>query len=163
MKKIYSGAFLTLLMFLTSENAFAQNLCVYENEEIKHCLLLEEVQNLTFSEGQVYLKKTDGTVSDLSISDVRKIQLEEEGTNINTPVITGERITIFPNPVEEILTIASVDEVVKIHLFDMNGNLILQKEQTGQLIAVQLNTIPAGIYTLQIVTTNGNHIEKIKK
>ena len=164
MKKNYLGALFAPLALLVCENTFAQNLCVYEDEETKHCLLLDEVENLTFSEEQVYVKKTDGTINDFSISSVSKIKLEEDITNIET-VLTKDKeiITVFPNPVENILTIESADEIVKILLFGVNGNLILQKEPEGQQTTIQLTTIPAGIYNLQIVTPNGDYIEKIIK
>ena len=165
MKKNYLGAFFALLAFFVCENTFAQNLCVYEDEGIKHCLSLEDVENLTFSEEQVFLKKTDGSINEFTISDVSKIKLEEEDiTSVETLLISDKEIRAFPNPVEDILTIESTDEVVKIFLFDMNGNLILQKEPKERHTTIQLTIIPTGMYNLQIVTPNGDYvIEKIIK
>ena len=165
MKKNYSGALFVFLAFLMYENTFAQNLCVYEDEETKHCLSLENVRNLTFSEDVVYLKKTDEAVSDFSINAISKIRIEKESgiTNIENILNSGKGIKIFPNPVEDVLTIESADEMVKIHLFDLVGNAIFQKKQKGKQTTIQLTTVPAGIYNLRITTTNGDYIEKIIK
>jgi len=163
MKKIYLGTLFTFLSFGICENISAQNLCVYEDEETKNCLLLEEIENLTFSEEQVFLKKTDGTIDDFLISNVSKIKLEESITNIENISLPDKGVKTFPNPVEDILTIESTAEIEKILLFDMNGSLILQKETEGLVIMVQLAAIPAGIYNVQIVTTNGEYFNKIIK
>ena len=161
MKKFY---LLILMVTLTGESAFTHNLCVYENQGNKHCILLETIQNLTFSEDHVYVKKTDNTVSDFLIFNVRKIEVR---TNYYTKdkhilIVDGE-MKIFPNPVEDMLTIESLSKMKQIYLFDMYGNLVLKQEIDAHRPTLQLTNLPAGIYNLEIITATGNYEKKIIK
>jgi|AntRauTorckE5430_2_1112549.scaffolds.fasta_scaffold02846_3 hypothetical protein len=87
-------------------------------------------------------------------------RLEQEGldgstnlSEIRTVIFAGDvsGITVFPNPVVELLTVSgiTVDEQTRLRLWDASGRLVVERSGTNQLT---VDTLPAGPYSLEIVT-----------
>lgn len=72
-----------------------------------------------------------------------------------------DRITIFPNPFNEIIQIKSLDELKKIEVFDIQGKKI--REQNIDLEQIVLSSLENGIYFLKITTENQVIYKKIIK
>lgn len=77
------------------------------------------------------------------------VHLETE-TNHITDATSG--ISIYPNPVTDILRIQSAQPILSIGIFDMMGNRLSVEEMTLQQQAIDVHTLQAGMYLLYIET-----------
>jgi hypothetical protein len=78
--------------------------------------------------------------------------------NIILPV---ESITVFPNPVQDMLYIRSSSTIEQVNIHDVNGKTVKQIYNPNQWIEV--NDLAKGIYILKITTTKGTTTRKIIK
>lgn len=76
------------------------------------------------------------------------------------PAVSGH-LQVFPNPVREVLSISTTDEVVSAYLYEPNGKLA--RSFDGNLSQLSLESIRPGIYVLHVETRNGKMVLKIIK
>ena len=65
----------------------------------------------------------------------------------NSPVMT-QKLLVFPNPVENYLTVSNVSSPVKISLFDIHGRMVFQCVNDG--LPVDLSSLKKGVYVVSI-------------
>jgi hypothetical protein len=71
-------------------------------------------------------------------------------------------LSLFPNPTQDQLHIASKDsEIKEITISDMSGRIVFH--QNGNAETLSLGNLQNGIYNATIVTTSGSKTEKIIK
>lgn len=78
----------------------------------------------------------------------------------------NEKISVFPNPVSNNLTIqvpTDSDELVNIKMINLTGQLILQEDVYGSKIHLNLEELREGIYLLDIRSKNLHVIRKVVK
>ncbi len=73
--------------------------------------------------------------------------------------MTYEKVIIFPNPVQNILSIRNVDDLKKIRMYNGIGQFILETKENE----IDFIMLPKGIYILQIYTDKGIETKKIIK
>ena len=110
---------------------------------------------------------------------IRQIDIDDKSTVSNTIIIKGERpqvLTIgsfYPNPVQENLNIvidAPLKENISLIIFDLNGKQFIKKQVSVESginsIPLKVNHLPAGNYTLSLVTkltSEGSTIRFVKQ
>jgi hypothetical protein len=102
------------------------------------------------------------TVANISISSIKI----EEIIDNSTPLATEKEsnIYIYPNPIEDILTISALKAIQSLELIDQKGNIILRKTIINEsLLSVSLQTIPPGSYILVLYEKNGITTKKVVK
>lgn len=73
-------------------------------------------------------------------------------------------ILVWPNPTSGILTIQSIQPILKTELFDMSGrNVTPSTEQHPDNISMNMASLPIGVYMLRITTPDGTVIRKVAK
>lgn len=77
-----------------------------------------------------------------------------EGLDENT------RISIYPNPVKDVLTINSQYQINSIELFDLSGRNIYNTIGQGQTANISVSELPTGIYLLKIRQNNKTSVHK---
>src|SRR5690606_12346225 len=78
--------------------------------------------------------------------------------SLNTPSFEKNKISIYPNPVADILYFDTTGSVDKILIFDMSGRTVLEE---NYLNSVSVSHLQRGTYILKIFTDRGVHTEKI--
>ncbi len=82
----------------------------------------------------------------------------------NNPVILG--LTIYPNPVEQDLTIENQSgKLITFHIITISGQCISEHNINPGIQTLSMNTLPAGTYILEALTNDQRQnftIEKIK-
>ena len=68
-----------------------------------------------------------------------------------------EGINIYPNPASSILHIEGVEQGASIEIFDLTGRKVLESPFTPSL---SVETLPSGLYFLQILTNDGNAVSR---
>lgn len=71
----------------------------------------------------------------------------------------NEAVTIYPNPIDDIIGVTAVNKMKQITVFDAHGKRVLTKE-TGNATAQQINVhmLSSGIYVVKINMNNGETI-----
>ena len=68
--------------------------------------------------------------------------------------ISGPGITIFPNPIIDVLTIESEIEILQIELTNLSGQII--KKVDANVLETNLGSLNKGLYVLHIHSADGN-------
>jgi len=73
-------------------------------------------------------------------------------------------LELFPNPTEDRLNInVNTSDKMSIHILDMNGRLLMKKENMFSNAVVDVSGLPAGMYLTRIETTNGVGTKRFMK
>ena len=74
------------------------------------------------------------------------------GTGIESVEST---VSIYPNPVRDILNIKSDNTIESLELYDALGRLVVRKNTVSDNISIDVSNLNNGIYILKLHTTNG--------
>ncbi len=99
----------------------------------------------------------------ISTPDYYDTDIPTTGTYECTESITEavyKPITIYPNPVTDILHIDTDAKEVKMQLHNLSGALVLEKTNCQY---ISLAHLPQGVYMLTVTTTQGVHTQKVIK
>lgn len=75
--------------------------------------------------------------------------------------ITMENTTVYPNPATDVINISTAENVQRVEIFNMQGQLV--KAETGAVMSISVKDLANGMYTLKLTTDNGSSIHKIVK
>jgi len=89
--------------------------------------------------------------------------------SVDRPLIsasfTALNLKMYPNPATNNVTITSPDtKILKTEIIDLNGRVILSQTYSNlQDVNINITALQTGIYSLNIVTENGNGFTKLIK
>ncbi|MFN7115693.1 MAG: reprolysin-like metallopeptidase [Saprospiraceae bacterium] len=94
------------------------------------------------------------------------IQIQQNPTSSTNQHWNEQHITIFPNPTQDLLNIQFnylSENVIKINLYNINGQLLQYKQVNNPTTLLQFNTshLVNGIYFLNIQTAQGSVTKKV--
>ena len=69
--------------------------------------------------------------------------------------------TIYPNPVTDVININTTENVQRVEIFNMQGQLV--KAEIGDVNSISVKSLANGLYTLKLTTDNGTSMHKIIK
>ncbi len=87
-------------------------------------------------------------------------------TNTNTPSLVLDNISVevYPNPVQDILTIKNEGaKIKKVEVINVNGSIIYQAQPNASVYQLSTANYSKGIYFVQITTDAGVNVHKIMK
>ena len=70
-------------------------------------------------------------------------------------------INIYPNPASDAVRINTSDNVQRVEIFNMQGQLV--KVETGEVSSISVKDLANGMYTLKLTTDNGVSMHKFVK
>lgn len=73
----------------------------------------------------------------------------------------GERVSMYPNPVSNTLYIEASSAIEQLSIYDLNGRMVLTKEQQQENISIDVSSLPSGIYLVRVKTENSETIKKL--
>ena len=79
---------------------------------------------------------------------------------LSTTEFNKNTISIYPNPVKDVLNIQSKEEVKSITLYDLSGKNI---KATYNYQEVDMSALPSGVYLLKINTVQGSVTKRVVK
>ena len=162
MKKSFKIIPLRLLaimcMAIAGLNVAAQNaLFVYPADgSSKKSFLLDDIQKVTFTGGDMVLKTTDSNET-FALAAVGKLTFEN-ATGIPVLPVASE-INLYPNPAVDYIRIDTSVEITSWSLFDLSGKSL----KSGSDLQIPVIDLPAGFYFLKLDTANGSVTKKIIK
>lgn len=137
--------------------------------------LLDSTSNEPLSHGHVVfkIKENVGNISGSEIFNTAYIYFDwnpaiitNTAYNINgslgIPQLKAD-VSIYPNPTRDVLTISAATEIQFVQVVDMTGKIILLQKVFSDKTELQLAAFEAGMYLIQIETTNGMISKRIIK
>lgn len=73
----------------------------------------------------------------------------------NTIAQNESRISVFPNPVTNVLTVRSTEVLQLVRIYDLNGQCLLQTAETQ----INVSMLPAGLYLLMAQTSSDESLQ----
>jgi len=112
--------------------------------------------NFTQIPGQAIITVTaeDGTTKNYIID----VSIE---TAINQ--IAQNSMSIYPNPVNKVLYLKSIDEILRITVYDVAGNQIMTVNPDSKTYELSFEGIKSGLYYIKVQTKNNTIVRKITK
>lgn len=71
------------------------------------------------------------------------------------PVAAQPRFEVYPNPVAEVITVASVEDASRVELCDIQGRVVKNVEMSGIVTRINVSDCPAGVYLLRVTDAEG--------
>ncbi|WP_046758888.1 T9SS type A sorting domain-containing protein [Kordia jejudonensis] len=113
-------------------------------------------------------------ITNIVLSDTSNMDIASPATQTGTITITdtlgvddveglNTKITIYPNPATDIITIAGAEQIVeKIEIYDINGKLVFSKNNA--LTSINVDNLQSGMYFVKLYAdTVQKTIKLIKK
>ena len=142
-KKIF---FLGLVLLMAGQFLAAQNTNVVtvsaDGTEVIYAL--PDVQNIVFENSTMTVNLKSGD----SATKITCIRFDQP-QGIKT-LQSESSVFVFPNPVQTNLTVAGVAKDVKINLLNLNGTLLQSIPAQDNSTNINVSSLPAGLYLLQI-------------
>jgi hypothetical protein len=96
---------------------------------------------------------------------VTHTQTFSENLTTSLSEVSGNRLEIFPNPIEDQINIrmADVDEVIMVTLMGVDGRVVLQEKYSQGNIRIELagRKVPSGVYMLALETGGKRVVRKV--
>jgi hypothetical protein len=70
-------------------------------------------------------------------------------------------LRIFPNPAKTWVRLEGVHQVAWVRLFDLKGALLMEVKPEGDVLQLELQTLPPGMYTVAVHGQSSVHYEKV--
>lgn len=165
MRHIFLQSGLLLLMFFVFTGLQAQKkLYVQAKDGTKSAFPLDQIRKVTFPSRTLIVYNNDGNTHSFPFVDLRQARFSEWLSGNNTLDLQEKNgFAIFPNPVNEEITVGIVSESgesIEISIIDIKGHTVYT--QTGHTIPgtnqinVQLSHLAKGIYVCRV--NNGKSI-----
>ena len=168
-KKVKLSALLLLGLGLTGIQA--QSMYVKEHSGIQTPYTLSSIRKLTFPTGNMTVNKTDGSMSNFALSDIRYLNFSDLTNNVSQIGIhESSNIMFYPNPVIDQLQI-NYESIkagnVRVEIIDVQGRILYQKtiiSQSGTNHAlIPVSQLSNGIYVCRLQSDNKIEIIKFLK
>jgi hypothetical protein len=77
---------------------------------------------------------------------------------------TQNQLTVYPNPVRDVLHIKALSPIKSVEIYDMSGRLVKNEAQESSKYEISVNDMPQGIYVLKTIGLSGRALtSKIEK
>ncbi len=94
--------------------------------------------------------------------DASAVYSEDCALTLSTnPIDVSSLISIYPNPVKDVLTIDYLKTINSVEVYSLEGKLVFKNNE--QNTSISLNSLASGIYLLKINTDLGQVVKKIIK
>ncbi len=95
-----------------------------------------------------------------SINEGTPILLWEYYANVSVKEAKEVQLSVYPNPVQNILSVKTNANVLKLEMMDLLGKTLMVQEETESL---DMSQFRAGIYLIRITTDQGTVTQKVIK
>ena len=76
---------------------------------------------------------------------------------------SNQLIRLYPNPTDSWINIETEGEILQVDIFSVNGRLVKQERAIDRGNAVDVSSLPAGMYFLSVKTDLGSEVKKFVK
>ncbi len=123
------------------------------------CVSVSDVAYLLFEDGaeKFSIVKNDGAI----IPNIAEVYFSETIPE-SVDELEAERlaVSVFPNPVVSQLTLQGLKEAAQVRVLSLDGALLIDTTVAPQDASVNVASLPAGVYMLQVNATTVKFIKK---
>jgi len=112
----------------------------------------DEIYGMT--ENKLYIINLTGGKIDTTFVDGIKYT-EFAPVSITEPKEPKQTLSIFPNPVSGVVTIAASAEIDQLSIFDITGRLVESPSPTGERVVFDTSALPSGVYLVRVLLKDG--------
>ncbi|HOE39575.1 MAG TPA: T9SS type A sorting domain-containing protein [Bacteroidales bacterium] len=141
--------------------ASAQSLYINNTNETQDIYALSSISKLSFSDNSLTIHKTDNSTITHAISEIRYMSFSNY-TGICLPSEQEDMLTVYPNPVSNLLNINLPSDKLggDLLVLSLDGKILMNHKLVDSQTAIDLNTLPQGIYLCRYIY--GTHSEAVK-
>ena len=159
-KKILIFITILLLGFGLSE-IYAQNLYVRDKGGYLTAFAINNINKITFNEGNIIINKIDETENIFDLTNIRYINFIDldTATTINNVISEKSTLMLYPNPAQDLINIqltAPNSQTARIEILSLSGNVIyiVQLKHPNEMNTYQfsISMLPRGVYLCRIKT-----------
>lgn len=145
---------LVLFFNMNITETSGQSLFIRNNTGSQTEYIISDIANLTFASGELFVKEISGITDAYAISDIRYMNFDNLTGFSNTPD-DYSTFNIFPNPVNNILTIGAnlfiaSAEIFTLQIVSVEGKLMYSERfllRNGEnSLSINIANLPKGIY-----------------
>jgi hypothetical protein len=70
-------------------------------------------------------------------------------------------VSVFPNPVKDIMNIKAISNITEINLYNIAGQLVISQMINAKTAAINTSGLSTGVYTLKAILDNGTITKKV--
>lgn len=114
------------------------------------------------NEGYRFLNWQDGNTENprtVTVANDLTYTAYFESTNQDVFNVYENKITVYPNPTSGRVKVAA-DDVIRIDVYNVNGQLVKTAFKES---VIDISTLPSGIYTLNVETTQSKYVCRVIK
>jgi len=133
-------------------------------------VMQDNVGGKTWIDRKVYFNPTDVKIisadeTPLSVyTQVDSTIVYQDKSGIKNAISNADNILLFPNPASQNLYLMSTNvPVSEVRIINMFGAEVYRQKTTGQVIQIPVSQLNAGIYSIQMNTSNGISIKQFIK
>lgn len=114
------------------------------------------------AEGDSNILSTNTTISNTFNARGFSISVVEVENTLGLEDISKNSITVYPNPVKDVLTIEANTALKRIMVYSIDGSKVLTVKNIKNN-SIDLSTLTSGMYLLKIETNKGSEFKKLIK
>lgn len=161
---------LILFVFVAGQISLqAQTIYVVKTSDTQESFSLENIQKLSFSEGNLNIQKFDNSTNIYALNELRYLNFEDliSGFEDTSLPFTETQFVSYPNPVSDILNIdlsGFENKSGTLSVLTLEGKVIyMQKTMGDNLVKIDLRDLAKGIYLCRYSTEKEIKTVKIIK
>ncbi len=159
-----------LFLYSLGMTGHAQMMYVKEKNGTKTIYSISDIRKLTFSGGNIKVYGLDGNSETFASTDIRYVNFTDLSTGIYLPEKQEpEFLILFPNPVQDILTLnfKSLVEAISFEVMTLEGKTVHSKIiiiQSGiNQVEINVSSLPKGMYVCRLIDGKRVLINKFLK
>lgn len=149
-RKAPATLFLCVLAGLIGQFSQAQTrLNLYRSNQAVTVANLDQVQKITFENGNLVIHHTDQQQESFPLNDIQSIRFSPDLSNVVQ--VPTQRLMLYPNPVVNDLNLANLPAGNNlIRVYGISGVLLFQRTLTDGSSSLNVSDLPAGFYLLSV-------------
>lgn len=147
---IHCGWLLAALILLASTASAQNSLILKFNDGTQAGLPVTSLDRMTFSNGNVELKKTDASVSTFLMTDISRMTFGLF-SGIDEVVYDNAALAVYPSPARNFIMLKNApDGPLHVMIFRQDGAQVKDFKLTDANQQVDISNFPKGLYLLKV-------------
>jgi D-alanyl-D-alanine carboxypeptidase len=109
------------------------------------------------------LSNQDSLTNDLIVYALYKILLPQSKIKTGITKLNERDLTIYPNPASTVIRVNSGAPIARVSVLDLTGRKLITSDDDGSSVAIDIQSLQAGVYLLEVVNEKSTTVTKFLK